>query len=210
MIPDPLEKRVSLAVRIHSGGVELLDGEQLPAIKDGTIGELLVPAFAIKDERLLSHLSYRFDVEVLNAGTRLLAGLRPERTVPAISEAFRHDRLPMDFPAFAEIIIQKPLRLYARGAKRAMLQPCVCLIPALTEAPNGTTKSAVSVNHAYTLLSTAFETRRRSHTGNVFHTVFFRAADRRGNRTWEPLEMLRRRMEATFATRGQELTARRR
>jgi hypothetical protein len=209
MIPDPLEKRVSLTVRIHSGGIELLGGEQLPAIKDGTIAELLVPAFAIKDERLLSHLSHRLDVEVLNAGTRLLAGLRPERTLPAISEAFRHDRLPMDFPAFAEMIIQRPLRLYARGARRAMLQPCLCLIPALVAGADGMGESAVSVNHAYTLLSTAFETQRRSHTGNVFQTVFFRAADRRGNRMWEPLETLRRRMEAKFAACGQELTARR-
>ena len=52
-----------------------------------------------------------------------------------------------------------------RGDQEARLCPCVCAIPSLD-------KKAQSLNHAFTLISEAYETLRRSHSGNVFERVY--------------------------------------
>ena len=49
-------------------------------------------------------------------------------------------------------------------------------------------KKAVSVNQAYTIISTEFEKYRRSHTGNVFNKVYYK--DENTN-TWSKLDNLR-------------------
>jgi hypothetical protein len=57
------------------------------------------------------------------------------------------------------------LKLQVRGDQEARLCPCVCAIPSLD-------KKAQSLNHAFTLISEAYETLRRSHSGNVFERVY--------------------------------------
>lgn len=51
---------------------------------------------------------------------------------------------------------------------------------------------AVSLNHAYTLLSREYETHRISNTGNVYSQVFYQEANQR----WYPLAYLRRGVRA--------------
>jgi len=46
-------------------------------------------------------------------------------------------------------------------------------------------KKVISVNQAYTNISTEFEKYRRSHTGNVFHKVYYK--DENSNR-WLKLD----------------------
>ena len=65
-----------------------------------------------------------------------------------------------------------------------------CGIPALGQ-------SAISLNHAYTLVSKAFEPRRRANTGNVFHRVYFRRDDGR----WAPLDFRRTHVEWIWSLR---------
>jgi hypothetical protein len=43
--------------------------------------------------------------------------------------------------------------------------PCVCTIPSLN-------MEAESLNHAFTIISEAYETKRRSHSGNVFERAY--------------------------------------
>jgi hypothetical protein len=52
--------------------------------------------------------------------------------------------------------------------------------------------NAQSLNHAFTLLSTKFETERISHTGNVFAQVFFR-----GKMGWHALNEVRGKVDLT-------------
>jgi hypothetical protein len=201
MIPDPVEKRVVLPVRCRAGAIEFFYGGPLPTLEEGTIGELVVPMFALKNQSLLSALNGPSDVELFPERTTLLAGLRPEREIPLLPEPFRDDKLPLGFHGFAEIVLQQPLVLRLRGTKRAVLKPCICRMPALPQSSAEESYVAESVNHAYTLLSTAFETHRRSHTGNVFQTVFFRVTNALGPPMWQPLEDLRQQYETEFASR---------
>jgi len=46
---------------------------------------------------------------------------------------------------------------------------------------------AESLNHVFTLISETYETKRRSHSGNVFERVY--AQDERSN--WQSLDQLR-------------------
>jgi hypothetical protein len=48
-------------------------------------------------------------------------------------------------------------------------------------------KTAISLNHAFTMLSEMYETHRLSHTGNVYNRVFYQEA----NGYWYPLADLR-------------------
>lgn len=205
MIPDPIERTVVLPVRVRDGRVEFFYGGPLPALEEDTIGDLVVPAFSLKNQALLGPLSNHLDVPILPAGTRLMAGLRPDRHLREISPQFRSDRFPQDFTAFAEITLKQSLELRSRGTKRAALNPCMCHIPVLNVADKSDDGLAKSVNHAYTRLSERFETYRRSHTGNVFQAVFFRDVDPDRGRSWAPLEILRRRIEAKIEQRFRSL-----
>jgi len=59
-------------------------------------------------------------------------------------------------------------------------------------------KTARSLNHAYTLLSEAFEPWRTSHTGSVYRLVFYQEVD--GN--WYPLRLLR---DSRLAEKSQQI-----
>lgn len=80
-----------------------------------------------------------------------------------------------------EIILLEEQQILQRGTKTAKLLPCKCNIPSLHQ-------EARSINHAYTLISQAFEPDRSSHTGNAFTKVFY--FDNRRN-IWQPLKALR-------------------
>lgn len=75
------------------------------------------------------------------------------------------------------------IELHLKGDKEPSLEDCKCRIPVLNA-------DARSLNHAYTLLSTAFETHRISHSGNVFTHVFFR-----GETCWLSLNEARGRID---------------
>lgn len=75
----------------------------------------------------------------------------------------------------------RPLMMRTRGTKPPQLVDCPCQIASLNQ-------QAVSLNHAFTIISTAFETKRRSHSGNVFSRVYAKAGS-----MWEPLERFRER-----------------
>jgi hypothetical protein len=82
---------------------------------------------------------------------------------------------------FAEARLQEPLKLRLRGDKEALLENCKCHIPVLNT-------EARSLNHAFTLLSMKFETKRISHSGNVFARVYCYSEKRK---EWHPLDELR-------------------
>jgi hypothetical protein len=132
MIPDPFARTVVLPIRVRAGVVEFFHGGALPALKDGTIGDLVVPSFALEDQRLLAPLSNPLEIPILPKGTRLLAGLRNCDGLPALPETWRSDGLPPGFSGHAEIVLQTALELRFRGTKRAILNPCECQMPAWT------------------------------------------------------------------------------
>src|SRR5690606_35504250 len=66
----------------------------------------------------------------------------------------------------------EPLPLAFHGTKVAELGSCHCRLEGVE-----VDEPIVSINHAYTRLSERFESRRRSHSGNVFKKVFFADGD---------------------------------
>jgi hypothetical protein len=86
--------------------------------------------------------------------------------------------------AFVELVLLQALRLVRKPRKRSRLEDCPGTIPAIS-------LEARSVNHAYSLISEAYEGWRRSHTGNVFREVFFQSSDPDGLPWWRPLGDLR-------------------
>jgi len=62
------------------------------------------------------------------------------------------------------------------------------LVCSTVKMPSGfPDEMAVSLNHAFTLLSRAYETHRISNTGNVYNQFFYREANQR----WYPVADLR-------------------
>lgn len=81
------------------------------------------------------------------------------------------------------VVLLQDLRLRYRGDQKAWLDECECTITALEKSLG---KPAASLNHAFTLASTHFETKRRQHNANVF----IRAWTHVGGQ-WHRLDQLR-------------------
>lgn len=210
-VPEKNTKTVRILVRIINGQVFRLDSTPLPQISDGTLGDLVLPASSLINDKERQELQAESLLELLPAKTCVFVGLNPQSItrkargwlIPASVLKIDPDpqaaRTPADVPQapctligrgydrFAEVRLLEPLELHLRGDKEPSLEDCKCSIPVLNT-------SARSLNHAYTLLSTAFETQRISHSGNVFTHVFFR-----GKTCWHSLNEARGRIDlATY------------
>ena len=189
MIPDPSEKKVLIPIKIVNGKIEYLYGGALPELEDGIIGELLVPRYAILDNKVRELLDKEEVVELLPSGSSLRAlvtirnGISPEQKnylVPAMKI--------QQTGWLVEVVLLEALRLKLRGTKKGELMDCKCRIPALSN------REAISVNQAYTLISEKFEPSRKSHSGNVFTKVY--CHDSKGE--WQQLDELRGKAESKY------------
>jgi hypothetical protein len=194
MIPDPIQRTVKIPVKIVKGQVQFFYAGSLSEFVGDSIGDLVIPAHAIKNKEKLKALTSEKLVAAQPADTRLLVSLRlptPRSPDKRKQEYLNHVSKTCGIPqfhgreVFADFIIRELLMIHLRGTKDATLDPCRCEIGFLD-------RDARSVNHVYTLLSTEFETQRISHTGNVFQKVYYR--DEAGS--WVPLDELRRKLEA--------------
>jgi hypothetical protein len=191
MLNDPLQKTVKIPIRIVGGKPVFFYGGELPRLKEGIIGDLVLPSYAVLDEDKLLHLEEELECAFLPKGTRLLANVRREMKSAYLLTRDNEEDLPWGTPGgFVELYLSEDLKMKMRGTKTPVLESCPCFIPALDE-------QAISVNHAYTLISTKFEPERKSHTGNVFTKVFSKAQ----NGHWRALDDLRQSIEAEFEQR---------
>src|SRR5258708_444076 len=74
--PDPFEKTIQLPVGVTNGKLELFYGGKIPQLKEGVIGELTVPAYALVDEAWRWILQEEHTDQVLPPGTDLQFGVR--------------------------------------------------------------------------------------------------------------------------------------
>jgi hypothetical protein len=183
-------------VRIHAtfdGRVFVLpSGEPIPALKPGTEVEIRVLATEIADEEVAKRLATIRKIEVLPAGTRLIAIIKglPDRNSPQFEEVeqdmpylsgllkhvrgyrFADDSEPNNPDGAVEVLLHEPLRVVHQGDKPPKLDHCRCEISYFASRQNPLDPVASSLNHAFTRISEIFETGRISHTGNAF-TRFF-------------------------------------
>ncbi len=194
MIPDSLAQSVRLPVRFRDGKWELLTGGPLPAIKDGTVGDIEIAAHRITDGRVREALTEWHAAPLLTAGSEVFVHIDNRRGDPRAASLDIPDPPSSTAPAYVPVHLKEDLFLRWRPSLRPTLAVCWVHIPALPEAtPN-------SLNEAYTLISEEFEPHRRSHTGNVFKKVFVRGADASisTGSEWFPLGFLRKQAIKSF------------
>jgi hypothetical protein len=188
---DPYAKTVRIPVRIVDGQPAFFyrDGK-LPKLNEGTVGDLIVPAFAVLDMHVREDLELEVEEQALPQRTRLLASVsRPAREDGVVT--LEADEVADSRPgAYVEIVLLEPLKILIRSTKRARLPRCRCNVPALNATVN-------SINEAYTRISEAYEPHRASHSGNVFRRVYHETLTASGATLWRPLDSLRRPLEAT-------------
>lgn len=187
--PDEQEKTVKIPIQVRAGQIQFYFDGPLPVLKEGIIGDLVVPYYAVGDRKARKLFSEERKIPLFKKGTMLYVQLRPEASdaqrfanhlLRPFPEGIRfyvqldhettaeiHDQSFDTQRVFATLELQDVLYLQLRGTKAPTLSETACKIPALNN------KQARSVNHAYTLLSEAIERHRISHTANVFRTVYF-------------------------------------
>lgn len=178
MIPDPFGKTVKIPIKIVKGCPCLELGERLPELAEGTLGDLIVPAYAFKEPKECARFLEEESALFLNKGDILVAQIDSRHVPKELAKAVNHDCKGVCGAGVAFVLCAEQ-EILTRGTKNAALKKCECSIPALE-------KKAVSINHAYSLISQAFEPHRVSHTGNVFAKVFFKKGE-----IWKPLKDLR-------------------
>ncbi len=164
-------RTVRLPVIFEKGVFTLLDGKALPALRNGIIGDLIVDAVDLVNEKDREEWTKEKVVPFLPCGTVLWASVKqddvPREMQKHVVVKLERPRVPIHVVGFA---LTADLELVLRAGKKAALTPCPCHIASLDLAVQ-------SVNEAYAKISVAFEPSRRSHTGNVFLRVFYEDND---------------------------------
>ena len=184
MIPEANKRTVRLPVIIEKGTFKLLDGSPLPALRERVMGDLVVDADDLVNEKDREEWTKEKAVPFLSRGTVLWARVKQD-DVPR--EMQKHVVVKREWPGVPVHVVgfalTADLELVLRAGKKAALNPCPCHIASLDLAVQ-------SVNEAYAKISVAFEPGRRSHTGNVFLRVFHEHND-----CVRPLDDLRKHVE---------------
>lgn len=184
------DSTVKVPVIVREGRLEFFHAEHRSvlraALREGAIGEVVLPADAVQDARWLEALNARGTHELFPAGYVLWIrlDLRSEKRgsqnggvgvgKAQSAEHFWFNRHLEPAPSFGEVWtsveLQTPLLLQLRGEKKARLQGGQCAVPVLDSLQEPA--QAISLNQACTWLSQAFETWRQSHSGNAFERVY--------------------------------------
>jgi hypothetical protein len=185
---------------------EFFYGGDVP-VREGTLGELTVSADQITDENFRQRVMQELTVKILEEGTELLVALSDRDTNGGRAGAWPGSYPPNVPPGTTRLeriwlgpVKKKPdeelldpalerggLWLKLKGLERCELQGST------VQMPTGFQPTvAISLNHAFTMLSKAYEKHRISNTGNVYSRVFYQ--DR--NKHWYPLDDLRTGVQA--------------
>jgi hypothetical protein len=175
LLNDSNFKTVRVPARWKNGTfINEITGEELAGIKDDSVCEIVVESHRISDLILFDILSIEEETEILPDGSQLFVTVNAEFTPPGLHKFLsRPDKLNLlGEEMLVGFRITKPLILKFQGTKQPSLRDCPCEIESL-KSEDDRTWNAESLNHAYRLISTAFEPRRRSFGGNVFLKVFY-------------------------------------
>ena len=179
---ERFEKRLRIGVRFDGTSFVLLNGQPLPKLTNGSVAELVVTPESIEDVNIRAGLSDQKSIPFLPKGSFILLGVGPimigDNPPPGLIQPERHP-IPSG-ELFVEVQLNADLHLQLRGDQETRLSPCPCTILALN-------KEAQSLNHAFTLISEVYETKRRSHSGNVFDRGYLMLASGR----WTRFDQLR-------------------
>lgn len=202
---DLSTKHITLTVKCVDDRWEFFYGGLVP-VKQGTIAELKVPFNAITDERFKDRVTSEVSVKILDQNMPLIVALS-DRSQNGAKIGSWPKHLPRQLPPgttrFEEVLLGPArhnkessqmtlsledgsgLWLRVKGLEKCELRTGTILIKKHDEQDQHI--PAVSLNHAFTLLSERYETHRISHTGNVYERFFYQEP----NGNWYPLKDLR-------------------
>jgi hypothetical protein len=183
------EKRLRIAVRFDGTKFALLDGSQLPAIAKDAVCELVLRPELLQNPADRNRLVRDEVFPILSQGSRVLLGVSPHSVGdPKAVGLINPQQIGVKTEYWlVEVRLGQELYIRIRGDQEAKLESCKCVIPALN-------LEATSINHAFTIISEAYETARLSHTGNVFE----RAYTPLGPYRWQTLDDMRIKAIAQF------------
>ncbi|EIN00451.1 hypothetical protein WQE_15511 [Paraburkholderia hospita] len=179
--------QVSLPLKRVGDRWEFLYGGDVP-VADGAIAELRLSVSQITDEQFKQRVTQETIFEILPEGSELWVALS-DRNAPAAARQSWPQMQLADVPAGATRF--EKIRLGPRKKKAAQSElfgmpekgglwlklkglESVELVSSTVHMPEGfSAPTATSLNHAFTLLSQAYETHRISNTGNVYARVFY-------------------------------------
>ncbi len=184
-----------IPIRIRGGEVTYFYEGSLPAIRDGTVGDLVIPKAALTEAGDAKRFAFEEKVELLPAGVMLYVELADRATGDGVVLRGTVADPFWDCSAgrFTVVELLEPLNLRLRGTKLGTLLPTRCRIPALN-------LESKSLNQAYSALARHFEPWRDSAAGNVFKKMYYKS-----ERCWRKLETLRGGAEAKLEARLFEL-----
>ena len=191
MLPDPYKKTLRIPVRLRDGHFQLFHGGALPKIKVGAVADLVIESHYFEDPSDVARMEVQKTIPILLKDSILMARLSKdycESTKGLIEDINIYPMLGYPI-AFVPIQLKEDLDLTLVFGKTAHLNDCPCILASINNL------EARSVNHAFTLASRHYETRRRSNGGNVFLSVYFET-----DKIWRPLKDLRFKHEAEFET----------
>ena len=188
------EKSLRIGVRFDGSNFVLLDCSPLPKLHKDSVCELVLRPEVIQNPKDRGQFILDEVIRILENGTAVLVGVSPHLIGDPKADGLIRDpqavKLQTEY-RFVEVLLQEDLYIRIRGDQKAKLEKCKCLIPALK-------REATSINHAFTLVSEAYETERLSHTGNVFDRAYT-CVDPGGWRTLDDL-----RLKAITESRGMQ------
>jgi len=196
-------EQVTIPVKRVGDRWEFFYGGDVP-VREGALGHLTVGCAQITDKAFLERLQRPAVVKVLPEGAPLLVALsdRLERNMPQnFVERMSRKDVPVETTRLEQVFLgprrtgvrlsedeavpidtSGGLWLRVKGLDKTELVSSTVLMPTVCAEP-----TAISLNHALTMLSERFEKHRISHTGNVYTRVFYMESD--GG--WYPLADLR-------------------
>ncbi len=206
-------KLLRVPVKFVSGKWEYFYGGFVP-VKDGAVADLILNEGSVRDKQFIENIKCRSKHKILDKDTELLVALtiKPEPVIDAKLHkhlmsldsnkiclgTISHQILLSVDTRFVSIFIGEPTEAQKNSDPNAEggiwldvqgLRP-KGVITSGVDLPEGVSdEPAISLNHAFTLLSEAYEPWRKSHTGNIYDRMFYKEK----NGKWYPLEVLRNR-----------------
>lgn len=159
---------IQLRVKVDSkGGLKVLGHRSLPKLKEDAIIELRISTYSLLRESDVDEWLKETQVQLFPKGEELRVRISAKDVPEGLSQHVIEEPL-ISGPSHTVVAValRAPLTMTTRPSGYAALDPVKCYVPSLKS-------SAESLNEAYTVVSSAFEPKRRSHTGNVFQTIFY-------------------------------------
>ena len=204
-------KSIRVPVKIIDGKVEYFYGGLLP-VKIGTIGDLVLDEMYISDKNFLNLLKRKSQHKILGEGTELLVSLTIKNETKIDENLIKHlissddSRLILGTPhyykywtpttRFVKMKIDKPTDRQFSADPKAVggiwldlqgFQTKGITTSSIMLHEDITNDAAISLNHAFTILSEKYEPWRKSHTGNAYDRVLYKE----NNNKWYPIDVLR-------------------